>query len=568
MTAPPGPAGPSDAELVARVLEADRDAFAVVYDRYGPRLFDFAYSMLRHREDAADAVADSFVLFAERLPQLREPDRLRPWLYAIVRSECLRRLKARTRVSYGDDEQLAAMPDDAITPEEAAERRVLTELVWDAAAGLADRDRALLDLHLRQGLEGAELGEAMGVTASNAYVMLNRLRGQVDRSLGALLIARLGREDCDELHGLLVDWDGSFSPLIRKRVARHVDGCEVCGERRKRMVSPWALLAAVPLFAVPAALRDRVLGETELVAYAGPPLQVSTPTTRTTSTRPGTRLAVAATAALLLGAGATIALWPDGDGTTPAASAETVAPTSAGTPSGTPTGAPPAREATAPATDPTASGEVSPTSSEDATPGAVAAPGSLTTTTTEIDLGASATRSSFAVSNAGDLPVSFTATAQDPWLHVTPGSARVAGGAGTLVSVRADRAHLAEGRVRGAVVLRWPGGRITVHVALTEDRAPVVGAPTASAAPTCSTPTVTVRAAVSDGTGLPSVRLLWSGPNGAHSATMARSGSGWTAPMGPFTLGGTVTFRVVATDSAGHTTTGPSRTVEATPCPG
>src|SRR5205085_8226241 len=196
--------------------------------------------------------ADSFVTFAEKLPQLREPDRLRPWLYAIVRSECLRRLKQRKRVSYGDDEQLAEMADDAMTPDEAAEKAALTKLVWDAAAGLADRDRALLDLHLRQGLEGAELGEAMGVSASNAYVMLNRLRAQIDRSLGALLIARLGRDDCEELDELLGDWDGSFSPLIRKRVARHVEGCSICGERRKRMLSPWMLLAGVPLFVAPA----------------------------------------------------------------------------------------------------------------------------------------------------------------------------------------------------------------------------------------------------------------------------------------------------------------------------
>src|SRR5689334_18523136 len=108
--------------------------------------------MLRHREDAADAVADSFILFAERLGQLREPDRLRPWLYAIVRSECLRKLKARKRVSYGDDEQLIQMADDGATPEQSAETAALQQLVWDAAAGLADRDRALLDLHLRQGL--------------------------------------------------------------------------------------------------------------------------------------------------------------------------------------------------------------------------------------------------------------------------------------------------------------------------------------------------------------------------------------------------------------------------------
>lgn len=268
MNAASGEAGPPDAELVAGVLAGDREAFATVYDRYGDRLYDFAHSMLRQREEAEDAVADAFVIVAERLGQLRDPDRLRPWLYAIVRSQCLRRLKARKRVAYGGDEQLVDMADTSMTPNAEAELSALRDLVWDASAGLAGRDRAMLDLHLRQGLEGAELGEAMGVSASNAYVMLNRLRAQVERSLGALLIARLGRDDCEELDGILVDWDGRFSPLVRKRVARHVDNCDVCTDRRRKIVSPLSLLAGVPLIAAPLSLRDRVVNDTQLVAYS------------------------------------------------------------------------------------------------------------------------------------------------------------------------------------------------------------------------------------------------------------------------------------------------------------
>ena len=304
MSAAPGEAGPTDAQLVADVLAGDRDAFAAVYDRYGDRLFDFAHSMLRQREDAEDAVADSFVLVAERLGQLRDPERLRPWLYAVVRSECLRRLKARKRVAYGGEEQLVDMADASITPEAEAELSALRDLVWDASAGLADRDRALLDLHLRQGLEGAELGEAMGVTASNAYVMLNRLKAQVERSLGALLIARLGRDDCDDLDGILVDWDGRFSPLVRKRVARHVDDCDVCSDRRRRMVSPLALLAGVPLVAAPLSLRDRVV-DTQLVAYSGPAPGPSTSFMK----RRRNQAAAAAGAAAIVIAG-TVLLWP------------------------------------------------------------------------------------------------------------------------------------------------------------------------------------------------------------------------------------------------------------------
>jgi hypothetical protein len=107
----------------------------------------------------------------------------------------------------------------------------------------------------------------MGVSTSHAYVLLTRLRDQVERSLGALLIARQGRRDCTELDTLLSDWDGRYSPLMRKRVARHVDSCEVCADRKRIMVSPFALLAAVPLVAAPLWLRDRVMDQVQLAAY-------------------------------------------------------------------------------------------------------------------------------------------------------------------------------------------------------------------------------------------------------------------------------------------------------------
>ena len=251
-----------DAELVRAATAGDRGAFAAIYDRYADRLHDFCWSVLRDREEAADATQDAFLVAAERLGQLRDPERLRPWLYAVARSQALRRARARSRVE--PEEETTDLPDPATGPEQEAQRSDLRQLVWNAAAGLSERDRALLDLHLRHGLEGAELGQAMGVDPGHAYVLLSRLRDQVERSLGALLVARLGRADRPDLSQLLSDWDGRFSPLLRKRVARHVDACQVCSERRRTAASPLALLAAVPPIPAPAYLRGRVLERIQL----------------------------------------------------------------------------------------------------------------------------------------------------------------------------------------------------------------------------------------------------------------------------------------------------------------
>jgi RNA polymerase sigma factor (sigma-70 family) len=298
----------TDTDLVAGVLAGDREAFAAVYDRYADRLHDFCWSVLRDRDEAADAVQDTFVLAVERLVQLNDPERLRPWLYAIARSVALRRVRVRGRVVLDEVEDMA---DTDPGPHRAAEQQALRDLVWSAAAGLSERDRALLDLHLRQGLDGAELGEAMGVSANHAYVLLTRLRDQVERSLGALLIARLGRRDCTELDALLSDWDGRFSPLMRKRVARHVDACEVCSERRRVAVSPLALLAGVPLLPAPLFLKDRVMAEVRL---ASADRTIVTPMTPPRPKSRRGRVAAAAAAVLaLLAAGSAVVYWRSGE---------------------------------------------------------------------------------------------------------------------------------------------------------------------------------------------------------------------------------------------------------------
>ncbi len=75
------------------------------------------------------------------------------------------------------------------------------------------------------------------MSAAQAYVQLHRLRSQVERSIGALLVARTGRAECRDLDAMLGDWDGALTPLIRKRVARHVEQCETCGARKRSTVS-------------------------------------------------------------------------------------------------------------------------------------------------------------------------------------------------------------------------------------------------------------------------------------------------------------------------------------------
>jgi len=254
-----------DAELACAAAAGDRTAWAGIYDRYADRLHDFCVGMVGVR-DAADCVQEAFCSAAVDIRALRDPDKLRPWLYSIARHQALRVLRARRREVVSDE--LPDEPSGDAGPDTLAARNELAALVGQAEAGLSDRDREVLDLVYRHGLTGAELAQALGVSGGSAKKMVQRLRDTVERSLGALLVARQassGHNQCPELATIVAGWDGQFTILLRKRIARHLESCADCDQDRGRLVSPAALLGASALFIpAPSGLRAQTLNQIPL----------------------------------------------------------------------------------------------------------------------------------------------------------------------------------------------------------------------------------------------------------------------------------------------------------------
>jgi RNA polymerase sigma factor (sigma-70 family) len=110
-----------------------RDSKAA-YDRYAPSLYAYCQSLLTEPADAADAVQDTFIIAAGKLSALRARDRLRPWLYAVARNECRRRL--RSAGSAAPLDEAAAVTDDTTDLGADLEQAELREVVWSALAGL------------------------------------------------------------------------------------------------------------------------------------------------------------------------------------------------------------------------------------------------------------------------------------------------------------------------------------------------------------------------------------------------------------------------------------------------
>ena len=247
--------------MVAAIVAGDPAGLAAAYERYAAGLHAYCRSLLAEPAGAADAVRDTFIAATARLAHLREPDRLRPWLYAVARNACLRRLRDRAlganpAPALADTGDLTGEPASATAEDERSGPR---ELVAAAIAALDAGERDAVELNLRHDIDDAGVAATLGLSRHQAHALTTRARKQFEASLSALLVARAGPEFCPDLATLLAGWHGALTDELRRRLGRHIGRCPVCGERKKRKLQSAMLLGLRPLPALPDSVWRQVI---------------------------------------------------------------------------------------------------------------------------------------------------------------------------------------------------------------------------------------------------------------------------------------------------------------------
>lgn len=429
----------------------------------------------------------------------------------------------------------------------------LREMVLDAAEGLGPRDRELLALHLTEGLAGADLAEAMSVDSSQLHVLVSRMKDRVESALGALLIARLGNAECEELGRLLAGWDGNFSPDVRSGVTRHLSGCDICQRRRAFLLAPANALPGIMHVTAPASLRARVLESIE-----EPPVESASLVSRPESVKWAVLAAVAIVLALI-GTAISASFEPitipattqpqSGPGSTGAA----VAPITTAIVGGTTTSAGGATTTTAPG-----------------------APAAIEVSTTTLDFGDDGTGAEFEITNTGGTPGDWVLSTSSDALSVSLGSGQLAPGESTPIQVSLDRSRLvAEGDLAESLTVEWAGGELVVAAAGTHEDNPIIHNPRATPSQIridggdeCPDTQTTVSARIRDTSPLDSVVVRWS-PDGSGSTETAMNAVGndmFEAVIGPFSAVQRAELRIVAIDERDNAG-GANITVDVIACP-
>jgi RNA polymerase sigma-70 factor (ECF subfamily) len=170
----------SDAELVARMVQGDRSAVALLYERHKLPLFALARGMLRSAAEAEDLLHDVFLEAWRRSADYSsERGSVRAWLMLRTRSRALDRLKSAGR---RPEEPAERVPAEGVQlPDESVDQGRLRQLL----ERMPEAQRQVLLLGYFEGSSSAEISERLqipvGTVKSRTRAALEALRDMLGK---------------------------------------------------------------------------------------------------------------------------------------------------------------------------------------------------------------------------------------------------------------------------------------------------------------------------------------------------------------------------------------------------
>ena len=189
-------------------------AAAELLETHADRLFLYCWSMLRSRESAQTALRDTLLAASAGATGSQ--------LYSVARAAC-----GQHRAVPAADADEAPV---CLGRNDAGNRLV----AWNAAMSLEPAEFEVLELWTRHEVD---LGQALGLSAGETQALLTRAQLNLERALGAEVLARRGHP-CPDRAEVLAGWSGSMTAPLRERVLDHAAGCEACTEARPATSPP------------------------------------------------------------------------------------------------------------------------------------------------------------------------------------------------------------------------------------------------------------------------------------------------------------------------------------------
>ena len=190
---------PDDAQLVHAFVKGESWAARAIWRRHAPMVFRLLERALGPEGEAEDLTQDVFLSTFARLPELRDGDALRSFIYSVALRTLkweLRRRRVRRILRLSDSGQLPDLPVRGTD----SESRQLLVYFYALLEKIAVSARTAFVLRYIEGLKLEEIAERMGVSLATAKRWVARASRDVsalvegDPELSACLAERGGTD--------------------------------------------------------------------------------------------------------------------------------------------------------------------------------------------------------------------------------------------------------------------------------------------------------------------------------------------------------------------------------------
>jgi RNA polymerase sigma-70 factor (ECF subfamily) len=175
-------------EVIERCKAGDEKAFAEVVLHSQKKVFNIAYRMLGHLEEAKDLAQEVFLSVFESIKDLKEEIKFEAWLTQITLNHCRNRWKYLKRRQYFNTDSLddpvetedgimpKAIVDPSDDPETLYEKKNIQQFIQRGLMKLKEDQRELLVLRDLQGFSYEEMGQWLGLPEGTIKSKLHRAR--------------------------------------------------------------------------------------------------------------------------------------------------------------------------------------------------------------------------------------------------------------------------------------------------------------------------------------------------------------------------------------------------------
>ena len=172
-------------DIHKKIIEASKtgDARAQyrLYQLYSKAMYNVCMRMMNNREDAEDALQESFAEAFIKLDTFRYEATFGAWLKRIVVNRCINKLKRRNpEISTVDDLTVLDREEVRFENNELDVRRI-----HRAMERLPDGYRVIFSLYLLEGYDHGEISQIMGITESTSKTQLHRAKAKLKELLNA-----------------------------------------------------------------------------------------------------------------------------------------------------------------------------------------------------------------------------------------------------------------------------------------------------------------------------------------------------------------------------------------------